>query len=61
MYRGWVGGTRQRGKRTEVPFVPEPRISEVETAIGNLERFKSPRADQIPAELIRTGGGGTAF
>jgi hypothetical protein len=28
----------------------------VEIAIGNLKRYKSPCADQIPAELIKVGG-----
>jgi hypothetical protein len=38
------------------PFVPQPSASEVEAAIGNLERYKFPSADQIPAELIQAGG-----
>jgi hypothetical protein len=37
--------------------VPEPSISEGEVAIGKLKRYKSPGADQIPAELIQAGGG----
>jgi hypothetical protein len=32
---------------------------EVEDAIGKLKRYKSPGADQIAAELISSGGGGT--
>jgi hypothetical protein len=52
------GGIRQTEKQTEKLFVPQPSISEVGTASGNLESFKSsPSADQIKAELIRTGGG----
>jgi hypothetical protein len=51
-----VGGIRQTEIQTAQPFVPEPSISEVEVAIGKLKRFKSPRADQIPAELIQAGG-----
>jgi hypothetical protein len=39
--------------------VPGSSISEVEVAIGKLKRYKSPDADQIPAELIQAGGGGT--
>jgi hypothetical protein len=35
--------------------VPQPSISEVEVATGKLERYKSPSADQIPAELIQAG------
>jgi hypothetical protein len=38
--------------------VPEPSISEVENVIGKLKRYKSPRADQIPAEMTEAGGGG---
>jgi hypothetical protein len=33
-----------------------PSASEVEVAIGKLKRYKSPGVDQIPAELIQTGG-----
>jgi hypothetical protein len=47
-----VGGVRQTEMHTTEPFVPEPSSSEVEVAIGKLKRYKSPRADQIPAELI---------
>jgi hypothetical protein len=32
-------------------------MSEVEVAIRKLKRYKSPGADQIPAELIQAGGG----
>jgi hypothetical protein len=35
--------------------VPEPSASEFETAIEKLKRHKSPRIDQIPAELIKAG------
>jgi hypothetical protein len=38
------------------PLVPEPSLAEVEIAIGNLKRYKSPGTDQIPAELIKAGG-----
>jgi hypothetical protein len=41
---------------TAEPFVPEPSSSEVEVTIGKLKRYKSPGVDQIPAELIQTGG-----
>jgi hypothetical protein len=30
---------------------------QVEVAIGKLKRYKSPGADQIPAELIQAGVG----
>jgi hypothetical protein len=52
-----VGGIRQTEIQTEEPFVPEIHISEVEVAIGKLERYKSPGVDQIPVELIQAGGG----
>jgi hypothetical protein len=48
---------RQKEIQTEEPFVPEPSMSKVKVAIGKLKRYKSPGADQIPAELIQAGGG----
>jgi hypothetical protein len=36
--------------------VPEPSASEGEAATAKLKRYKSPGADQIPAELIQAGG-----
>jgi hypothetical protein len=53
----WVGGVRQTAIQTAEPFVPEPNISEVEVevAVGKLKRYKSPGADQIPAELTQAG------
>ncbi|KAJ4448564.1 hypothetical protein ANN_10582 [Periplaneta americana] len=42
--------------QTAEPFIPEPTISEVEIAIENLKKYKSPGIDQIPAELIQEGG-----
>jgi hypothetical protein len=41
---------------TAEPFVPEPRTSVAEVAIGKLQIYKSPSVDQIPAELIQAGG-----
>jgi hypothetical protein len=38
------------------PLVPESNLVEVKIAIGKLKCYKSPGADQIPAELIKTGG-----
>jgi hypothetical protein len=51
-----MGGVRQTESHTAEPFVPEPRASEFEVAIGKLERYKSLCVDQIPAELIQAGG-----
>jgi hypothetical protein len=53
-----VGGIRQTEIQTAEPFVPEPSVSEVDVAIGKLKSYKSPGADQIPAEMIQAGGGG---
>jgi sorting nexin-29 len=42
--------------------VPEPSAAEVEVAIRKMKRYtsrKAPGYDQIPAELIQAGGGGT--
>jgi hypothetical protein len=50
-----AGGVRQTEIHTVEPFVPEPSVSEVEAAIGKLERYKSQGVDQIPAELIQAG------
>jgi hypothetical protein len=36
--------------------VPEPSLTEVEIAIGKLQRYKSLGTDQIPAEVIKAGG-----
>jgi hypothetical protein len=38
------------------PLVPEPCLVELETATRKLKRYKSPRIDQIPADLIKAGG-----
>jgi hypothetical protein len=50
------GGIRQTEIQTAEPFVPELSISELEVAIGKPKRYKLPGADQIPAELIKSGG-----
>jgi len=44
---------------TAEPLVPEPSASEVEFAIGKLKSHKSLGIDEIPAELIKAGGGTT--
>jgi hypothetical protein len=56
-----MGGIKQIEIKTANPFVPEPSISEVEVVIGKLKIYKSPGADQIPAELNQTGGGNITF
>jgi len=55
-----VHGVKDVGQaeiHTAEPPVPEPSASEVELAIDKLKRHKSPGIDQIPAELIKAGGG----
>jgi hypothetical protein len=51
-----VGGVMQNEMHTEKPFLTEPSASEVEVAIGELKRYKSPGVDHILAELIQEGG-----
>ena len=46
----------QAETHTAEPLVPEPSIFEVELATEKLKNHKSPDIDQIPAELIKTGG-----
>jgi hypothetical protein len=36
--------------------VPEPKLVEVELAIGKSRSYKSPGTDQVPAELIKAEG-----
>jgi hypothetical protein len=47
---------RQMDIHTAEPLVAEPSLVEVETVIRKLKRYESPGTDQIPAELIETGG-----
>ena len=42
---------------TAEPLVPEPSAFEVELAIGKLKSHKLLGIDEIPAELIKAGGG----
>jgi hypothetical protein len=51
-----AGGVRKTKMHTAKPFVPQPSASEVEVAVGKWKSYKSPHVDQIPAELIQTGG-----
>jgi hypothetical protein len=41
------------------PFMQQPSTSEVDVAMDKLKRYKLSGSDQIPAELIQTGGGET--
>jgi hypothetical protein len=52
-----VHDVRQMDIYTAEPLVPESRLVEVEIAIGKLKMYKSPGTGQIPAELIKEGGG----
>jgi hypothetical protein len=58
-----VGGgcVRQIEIPTAEPFVPEPSTFEVEVATGKLKKYKFPRGDQIPAELIQERGWDITF
>jgi hypothetical protein len=51
-----VNDIRQTKIHTAEPLIPESSSLEVEIAIGKLKRYNSPGIDQIPAELIQTGG-----
>jgi hypothetical protein len=51
-----VSDVRQIELHTAEPLVPGPSSLEVEIAIAKLKKYKSPGSDQIPAELIQTGG-----
>jgi hypothetical protein len=51
-----VNDVRQTVIHTAEPLVPDPSSFEVEIAIENMKRYKSPVIDQIPSELIQAGG-----
>jgi hypothetical protein len=51
-----VNDVRQIEIHTAEPLVPEQSAFEVELAVENLKRHKSPCIDQIPSELIKAGG-----
>jgi len=47
---------RQREIHTAEPLLPELNAFKFEMAIENLKSHKSPGIEQIPAELIQSGG-----
>jgi hypothetical protein len=47
-----VNDVRQAEIQIAELIVPEPSISEIESAIDKLKSHKSPGIDQTPAELI---------
>jgi hypothetical protein len=51
-----ISDVRQIEIHTSEPLVPDPSPYEVEIATKRSKREKSPGSDQIPAELIQTGG-----
>jgi hypothetical protein len=51
-----VSDVRQIEIHTAEPLVPDPSPFDFEIAIAELQRYKSPYNDQIPAELIQAGG-----
>jgi hypothetical protein len=51
-----VRNVRQEDIQMAEPLMPEPSLVEVEIAVGKLKSYKSPRTDEIPAELIKAGG-----
>jgi hypothetical protein len=53
------GSTRQTEINRAEPFVTEPSAAEFKVAIRKMKRYTALGSDQIPAELIQAGGGGT--
>jgi hypothetical protein len=51
-----VSDVGQIEAHTAEPLVHVPSRLEVEIVIEKLKKYKSPSSDQIPAELIQTGG-----
>jgi hypothetical protein len=51
-----VSEVRQTEIHTPEPSVPEPTPFAIEIAIVKLKKYKLPGSDEIPAELIQTGG-----
>ena len=52
-----VSDDRQAEIHTAEPLVSKPSVVEVELAIEKLKSHKSPGIDQIPAKLVKAGGG----
>jgi hypothetical protein len=52
-----VNDVRQAEIHTAELLVHEPSVSEIELAFDKLKSHKSPGIDQMPAELIKVGGG----
>jgi len=46
---------RQIAIHTQEPLLLELSASEIEMAVENLQRHKSPGIDQIPTQLIQRG------
>ena len=55
-----VNDVRRTDIHTAEPLVPEPSVFKFDMAIEKINRHKSPGNDQIPAELIKSGGRGIA-
>jgi hypothetical protein len=51
-----VSDVKQIEIHTAEPLVSDPSPSDVEIATPKLKEYKSPGSNQIPAELIQTGG-----
>ena len=51
-----VKDVKQKEIHAAEPLVPEPSVFDFRLVIEKLKRRKSPVIDQIPAELIKTGG-----
>jgi hypothetical protein len=51
-----VSDVRQMEIYTAEPLIPEPSPSQVEIAVADLKRYRSPKILQIPVELFHAGG-----
>jgi hypothetical protein len=51
-----VSDVRQIEVHTAETLVPVPSRLEVETAIEDLKKYRSPGSDQIPTEQLQQGG-----